>query len=276
MQLTTTRAPTALQTVRQSGAMRTPAHGGQNLVFVYPFVCDESLRKYSDLLRDFFTVDIISQIKVSNVLNITSSSSRIGMVGTGKSAINPAQEVRRSLWNVGSMGDSTPSFAGDDRFERAEHQEHVVNFTRFITDQLRNNPRYKPLRPVVSSLVVENLITIPLIVGTKGYTFEPTILYWMLLASIATGTRLDKPSGINALKSVINAMPPENFVEFSFSDRTRNELLAASEITRKYKYIDKPVPQFDKQIDLSRYNDGLYFVRLYSAEQYLVKKVMVQ
>ncbi|MEL4457186.1 T9SS type A sorting domain-containing protein [Lutimonas vermicola] len=41
-------------------------------------------------------------------------------------------------------------------------------------------------------------------------------------------------------------------------------------------YITGEKTQFEKQINLSRYNDGLYFVRLYTAEQYLVKKVMVQ
>ena len=248
MQLTTTRAPTALQTVRQSGIMRTPAHGGQNLVFVYPFVCDESLRKYSSLLRDFLTVDIMSQIKVSNVLNITSSSSRIGMVGTGKNAVNPAQEVRRSLWNVGGIGNQTPNFIDDDRYERAEHQEHVANFTRFITDQIQNNPRYSILRPVISSLVIENLITIPLIVGTKEFPIKPTILYWILLASIATGTRLDRPSSLNALKPVIRAMPPENYIDFVFSNRTRNELLASSGISRTNR-SDRDLPHNDMQID---------------------------
>ena len=248
MQLTTTRAPTALQTVRQTGVMRTPAHGGQNLVFVYPFVCDESLKKYSSLLRDFLTVDIMSQIKVSNVLNITSSSSRIGMVGTGKNAVNPAQEVRRSLWNVGGIGNQTPNFIDDDRYERAEHQEHVANFTRFITDQIQNNPRYSILRPVISSLVIENLITIPLIVGTKEFPIKPTILYWILLASIATGTRLDRPSSLNALKPVIRAMPPENYIDFVFSNRTRNELLASSGISRTNR-SDRDLPHNDMQID---------------------------
>ena len=41
-------------------------------------------------------------------------------------------------------------------------------------------------------------------------------------------------------------------------------------------YISGEKTQFEKQIDLSRYSTGLYFVRLYSAEEYLVKKVMVQ
>jgi hypothetical protein len=41
-------------------------------------------------------------------------------------------------------------------------------------------------------------------------------------------------------------------------------------------YISGEKTQFEKQINLSRYSDGLYFVRLYTADQYLIKKVIVQ
>ena len=41
-------------------------------------------------------------------------------------------------------------------------------------------------------------------------------------------------------------------------------------------YISGEKTQFEKQINLSSYSDGLYFVRLYTTEQYLVKKVIVQ
>ena len=41
-------------------------------------------------------------------------------------------------------------------------------------------------------------------------------------------------------------------------------------------YISGQRTQFEKQINLSRYSDGLYFVRLYTADQYLVKKVLLQ
>ena len=83
-------------------ALRQPTklgggQGGQKLVFIYPLLVDASLNKYTDLVRDFLSVEFVSQIKISNGLNITSKLSKLGTVGIGDNAINPAVEIRKSF-----------------------------------------------------------------------------------------------------------------------------------------------------------------------------------
>ena len=239
------KAP-VLQTLKQPAIMKG-TQSDQNLVFVYPVLYDASLKNEINLLRAFLTVDVIGQIKTSNVLNVTASAAQIGMIGSGKRAINPAQEVRQSLWTVSSEETPTELMGFDERYNRMEYQEQINRFMNFIANQIRNNPRYTPLLPIMSSLVVENLVTIPLIVGTKQYPVEPTILYWILLAAVATGTRLDKAVNVWKLQKVVDAIPPSDYITYAFSEKTKDILLSSSK-TQKEDIVSKKT-----QLAIDRY-----------------------
>ena len=241
------KAP-VLQTLKQPAIMKG-TQSDQNLVFVYPVLYDASLKNEINLLRAFLTVDVIGQIKTSNVLNVTASAAQIGMIGSGKRAINPAQEVRQSLWTVSSEETPTELMGFDERYNRMEYQEQINRFMNFIANQIRSNPRYTPLLPIMSSIVVDNLVTIPLIVGTKQYPVEPTILYWILLSAIATGTRLDKAANVWKLQKVVDAIPPSDYITYAFSDKTRALLLGSSKTKNENIEDERTQMSIDRYIN---------------------------
>lgn len=198
--------------------MRRPSSmsGGQldqRLVFIYPILFDSSLQKYAETIRDFISVDFISQIKISNVLNITTHATQIGRVGSGNNSRNPAQEVRRALWHDAPA--SNDNLYQDYRSAQDTHryQEKINKSLRFIQNQLQHDYRLSELRPVVSSLTVEeNLMELPLIVGTKGYPTSAYAVYWMLMGAILFDIPINSEGNVQKIVNSLMNLPEGNLM----------------------------------------------------------------
>ncbi len=151
----------SLSSLRQPSSMMG-GQQGQRLVFLYPMIFDSSLSNYMDDIRDFLSVDFMTEIKISNVLNITSKATQIGTIGTGNRSLNPAQEVRKSLhYSFDLPGTDNNQYV--DQISAAAYQEKLNSFLNFIRNQLQYDPRYQKLRPMISNITLqENLINIPL------------------------------------------------------------------------------------------------------------------
>lgn len=225
MQITGTSSLTHLrQPSQMSGGQQD-----QRLVFLYPMMFDSNLRQYQDMLRDFLTVDFMGQVKISNALQVTTKATQVGVIGTGTTAINPAQEVRRSM-HYSLYDPSQQNQPTQDNNSPHAYQERIHSFLSFIRNQIQYDPRYQNLRPLISTLTVqENLITIPLIMGTKAYTCQASALYWILLVSTAYNWPLTEANLTN-IERIIMSMPDDKFMELLFTQAGRDRVLANSNI----------------------------------------------
>ena len=200
-------------------AIRQPRQlaGGQDdqkLVFIYPILIASTLNKYSELFRNFLAVDFVTQIKISNGLNITSSISKIGQIGIGDSAINPALEVRKSLALNNSFPITNNNLINNtfnkDAYEIHKKQEKLNKFLKFFKHQIQLNPRYSQYLPVVSTVMGDDDtdLIFPLIIGTKSFPIDIQLLFYLLSGSII----LDLPlNTIGNLRSIINYIQNTGF-----------------------------------------------------------------
>lgn len=217
-------------------ALRQPSKlaGGQNdqkLVFIYPLVVDASLSKYTNLLRDYLSVEFISQIKISNGLNITSKLSKVGTVGIGDKAINPAVEIRKAFnFSIPNLKQNS----SDNDYELYKYQQKINKFSELFKRQIEINPLYNQYSPVVSTIVAdENALVFPLILGTKAFPIETMGLFYFLSASIV----LDLPlNSLGNFEQIVNFLKNTDLSKFTQIFDMDNE--SASE--RRQKNIFPP------------------------------------
>lgn len=215
MQITGSKSISPIRQPRMMGG----GQQDQRLVFLYPIFFDNTLSKLQDDIRDFMIVDFMGQIKVSNVLNVTTAATQIGTVGKAPNSVNPAQEVRKSLhYSFDMPQPPTNPQADTTGYDAGRYQAQVHNFLRFIQNQIQYDPRYSKLRPMISSLVIEeNLMVIPIILGTKMYLSNANALYWILMISMAYNIPLNSESNMNRIISLFRAIPDQNFIHLLFS-----------------------------------------------------------
>lgn len=192
MKLTNTNS-SILQSIRQ------PTQLGEqdSLAFIYPFIIDKNLDKqYGRVLRDFFTCQFVAQIKTSNILNITVKATNSGSTNQNLNQLENAAERTAQSDTLGLLtsqihqpGPGLINNMYQDQ-QKYEYDNKLNKFREFIFDQIKHDPKYADLNILVSDITVENLLDIPLILGTKSSTINSLPLFWILLA--ATGQYRDK------------------------------------------------------------------------------------
>lgn len=213
----------------------------QSLVFTYPFLIDKSVIKYSDIVRDFMTTQFIAEIKISNVLNIAGEASRAGAIETGNNTINPAEKLQNTL---GSDVTNAKVLSDMNQYSRQEktkfdYEYKIREFQDFIVDQVKHDPRYSDLRPVISSITVENLLTIPLIIGTKQYKLDTNFTYWFLYVAFGLNANLNSKSKFGNIVSVINEIPAEDYKQLIYQASNHNvSNIANKKLTSNIKVDD--------------------------------------
>ena len=187
-------------------ALRQPSRlsGGQDnqkLVFLYPVLCSNTLSKYSELFRNFLSVEFLSQIKISNGLNITSKLSRVGTIGIGDQSITPELEVRNTasnflpLFPINSRDNKSVYDDYSNEFKR--QQQLIKQFSTFFLKQISINPKYKPYNPIVSTVTSdENHLVFPIIVGTKKFDLDVRIIFYILSTALAFDLSLDSAANL--------------------------------------------------------------------------------
>lgn len=210
------------------GSMSKIGERQSNLIFVYPLLFDKVLsKKWEMVLRDFQTAQFISQIKISNVLNITQSA----VQGYGQTAgvpyLNPAEVLNNSLSNNGQAYQNALqaqltavqaqqfSSQNTNRLSNTEYAYKLQELRQFIKQQILTDPIYENLRPAFSIISMENsLIDVPLIIGTKTYKIDSSALYWILFVSLlhnnAQGISL---KNFAEIENVISQLPKQRFLD---------------------------------------------------------------
>ena len=241
MKLTNTNSD-ILRTIRQPSRLEE----SNSLVFMYPFIIDKYLeRKWGNVLRDFFTTQFLSQIKISNVLNITSSASRHTIDDSQITKLeNPAEMMAQSD-ALGLLSNRPPPQQQQfqqyyNQLAKHEYQDKIDRFREFIKDQVRIDPRFSETRPIISNITIENLIDIPLIIGTKSSGINSMCLFWILffatgqyrqdfdkdslmlnpdatgdpLKNFTRSLRLDRPQSFDYIGRFIKEVVGSNFINY--------------------------------------------------------------
>lgn len=193
------------------------------LLYVYPIIFDSKLeKKFGRLIRDFQTLQFMSQIKVANIINLTKSAVRKEQ--PQDDYISPS-EMLSNVLNAGTNNDSM------FRYQMAQRQNINYNSNvdkphpkdleyklqekyEFIKSHLKSDPRYYNLDPIFSLITVEHtLIEIPLILGSKIEKINSQAVFWILYLAAATKLPLDNSKNINTIANQINRIPSRQYMK---------------------------------------------------------------
>lgn len=227
-----------LQNIRQP----TKLEEQNSLIFVYPFIMDKFLeRKWGGLLRDFFTTQFLAQIKISNVLNITTQATKTAVPNTNINKLENAAETTAQHDAIGLLTNRPQQQTSDyqqyyNQVAKHDYQEKINQFREFIKAQVLIDPRFQDSRPIISSVTVENLIDIPLILGTKSNAINSLSLFWILFfatgqnqdhfdkdieSSSKKSIRMDKPQSFEYIKRFIKNMSVSDYRNYEhFLEKT--------------------------------------------------------
>lgn len=275
--------PNSIPSLNLLGDMSSIKNRRSNLIFVYPLLFDKTLiPKWEVLIRDFQTAQFISQIKISNVLNITQSAVQGYGQNAGSNYINPAEILNNALSNSGSETYSNAlqqqlNRVQAEQFSKMQRQSYTPSsteylyklneFRSFIKHQIQTDPLYSNLRPAFSIITVENnLIDVPLIIGTKTLKIDTGALYWILFVALSnndTGLNnisrtldiIDKiPKGkyLELLygANIIRGVPPkdETSIDKAYNSIRRESNAALSKAIRDFNTVTSSLSNFEKEI----------------------------
>lgn len=234
--------------VKQTNTLATT---DESLVYTFPIVIDKSLQKeWGGLIRDFFTVQILSQIKSANILNITSSIvSPISLDNIDPNYRNPANELYSVLQGQNRQQNndnlnqlySTIAAANQRQLSmqnKSEIQYQIDSFREFIANQIQNDPIYDNLRPIATPIIIEGFMNIPLIVGTKEIKTDSQAIYWILFLCLADNLKLTSESTMSTIRNYIRRIPKDRFLELLNSPSNANLRVLIPEY-RSSSSIDK-------------------------------------
>lgn len=240
-----------LKDIRQSRSLSSE----NSLVFQYPFMISKSLDKqWSNILRDFFSLQFLSQIKINNVLKTIVNAIPSKVVINSK-GINPAERLQQSLSKISNTEEIRPNIAQaaqnfyshkDDQ-QLLTYQHQIDEFRKFIYHQLKIDPLYRNLRPAFSNVTLANNIQMPLILGTKKYDIPDTVLYWIIFIAIGQNLRLDNPSDFTKISRFLKEIPADRYMEFLYMSKIPMQKRASSFESRNLtSYINSVNSQVDK------------------------------
>lgn len=239
------------------GNLGSTATNTSELIFVYPVLIDTTLDKeWGYILRKFITTQFISQIKTSNILNITRSATRSESTGSSR-GISPGETLAGVLSNVDDQNPFGSSYniysynqtqdvsAGSSQHHPRDLEGKIRQNLDFIKSQVLNDPKYSQFLPAFSLVTVEHLlIEIPLILGTVSKKLPSQPLFWLLFLALTTHSRLDNSRDINRIYNNIDSIPKRRYIQLltnatlvTQTERNFNDDTAYSEIERRYSAL---------------------------------------
>lgn len=264
------------------GSMSKVGERQSNLIFVYPLLFDRYLMKrWEMILRDFLTAQFISQIKISNVLNITQSAVQGYGTQAGVPYLNPAEILNQALSNnnpeytnalqvqLNAIQAQQFNNVNQNKISNTEYAYKLQELRQFIKQQVLTDPIYDGLRPAFSIISMENsLLDVPLIVGTKSYKIDSSALYWILFVSLLNNRDLTLRT-FSDIEALLNNLPKNRFLEIITSaglappitgagnyDAVYNQLRTDTNVSVKralntFKTVATTVNEFENDIGFS-------------------------
>lgn len=183
------------------------------LIYIYPIIMDNRMDKYKNIIRDFISGTFIKEILVSNALQLVSMTSEYetprdivspddnhGMIGN--ISLNPAITQQHS--NPSAMTQIVRMDAL--KIARYDIQERINAKFNVIKDYFKTDPLYAPLNPKMDFVTLENMVDVPVIVGTKSNSIDHIHLLYVLLGAVGNNIPLDTIEGLNRIISIIRSL----------------------------------------------------------------------
>ena len=233
------------------------------LIYVYPMLFADVLTRQDvkDNLRSFLSISFLREIFVSNSLNIIQMASQMPAVNQNQEQSRVAQLIGNAVLGSGRHTntqmpdfDRFPNYTSSDTYEL---QNRVEKKTNQILKYLLTDTRTKKLNPQIEIVTLNNLIDVPVIVGTKHYDVPTYPLIYVLLIAVATNTPLDRYSNIDKIVRVLKKTREKDWVTLlsRFAD-TEDELKGFA------KWADDH-PDFRGRTQLSKWSKSIAkFLRL--------------
>lgn len=213
---------------KEVDAMRNPmAHSDINnkLVFLYPMGIEKTIattphtsivkgeaNTLEKLLRSFFSISVLKEIFASNALNLIKTAS------TYQPNINQEPVSKQLIGSmlrgdVSSRYDSTVYSSTQTTYnpiDSATLQNKVNTKIKDIKNLIKSNQRLRKLNPFMEVITLQNMMDVPVIVGTWPYQMDMTALFTLLSAAIVARKRLDKWENVKYLLNSIRRSPDDS------------------------------------------------------------------
>ena len=169
------------------------------LIYAYPLLFADTISQQNQLsCRKFQTISYLREIIVSNSLNIISMASQIQSDSSQPN--NVAQLIGNAILTGGGGSNVQNNVPVINQTVNAyDVQRRVQEKTEQIKKYLESDPRTKKLLPYVEIITLNNLIDVPLIVGTKGFGVLSQAMLYILVIAIVTETPLNKISNVESI-----------------------------------------------------------------------------
>jgi hypothetical protein len=168
------------------------------LSFIYPVICDESVNQYSNLIRDFFTASILKEIFVHNSLNIVKLASQIPSIDEDAFETNDMLNTAR-FRNIDTSESTLKNNYNELQASKFELEKKIKKNTAIIRQLIVTDPKYSKLRPLVELITLNNLVEVPVIVGTDNNTFPTKFLTSIILFSALHEIKLNSSSNLDRI-----------------------------------------------------------------------------
>jgi hypothetical protein len=244
------------QTIRQSDNKKL--HEG-DLVFVYPVVIDTTLDKmYGKDIRDFISYQLINRVKQANLFNVVSSAVSEPQQKQDN-GLNPAQALLKHL------GNSIPqeqlqkfNYMDSSRPHQSEYERVLFKLREYILNQINHDPRFKDLNPIISEVFANNLIPVPLILGTSQLKVNSNVLFWVLFISAGQNINLTSNANLDRIKLLLRQIPKDNYEDFMgkdvIPDAFGNPRKLQQIINSIWDDTDKALSKFNLVLDEKKWN----------------------
>ena len=170
------------------------------LIFTYPILFTNGTPIHMNMVRDFVSHYYLKELVVSNSLHILSQVRSIETNDMAQqianSAVNQQQQYQQPYFN-----------------SKYEYQEAVDKITDVLNKYLQIDPLYSKFRPALHTILVpDNLITIPVIVGTKALPMDLLLMCTFLLVAAIENITLDRPQNVDTIiQHLKNYLKNESF-----------------------------------------------------------------
>ena len=162
------------------------------LIFIYPMLVDNSVKTYTNLLRDFIAINALKEIFISNAINMVSMASQIHPLTDERGQAYDIEtstgkiDIDVDLWGRGNYsGQQTRRIPSDNEGLKQELKQQIQNKTAIIKKMIINDPQYKAFNPYIEMITMDNFIDVPVIVGTKSYQLDSIVVMMLLMACVS-------------------------------------------------------------------------------------------
>ena len=193
------------------GGLRRPSSildQNYKLVFVYPMLLSNDLKKYELTLRQFHTITMLKEIFISNSLNLVSLTSHIQSPFNSNNNINVGELVGNALMGMRS-GNSQIQLPNIDYGLKRELEQKIEQKINRIQQYLQSDPIIKNLEPQIDFMTLENLVDVPIIVGSKPFSIDVFSMLLLLTGSTALSLPLNKIGNLERVNRELSGIRPD-------------------------------------------------------------------